>query len=506
MTFSLVTMLLPLSVSQPTFPSPTNVVSRPAASAMSVRAQAALPSGPAMTPMAPIAPLLAAKAIVPEGVRVILLPGSPASHVINGDRFAFRPGYIYRLELSNLPYRPGQTLYPEIEVRGSLVLKPGMKYMEYPIPLKFSEEDIERAVNGIALTKVIYLEDPEKAVPVSTRPDSPLELSSDSEAEALRSASENGRIVAIVRMGDRKPTDEELQARAVPGTVLLPGAQHLPAPAIPPIIPWWTVPLYDPVLGPRDAVEECVLDGGDRQMRMGIGPNARLGGLEPTDVGVEYTMAGQRRVTSSNTVCICSPRFVIQRAEVAAGKLRLATGPRVEHHVTGRTAVQARIGPLADVGREKPVAFAAPIKPMAYVEADGTQLFVASNRPNIIGQIDGLKITGAVVEPEQLTAYPNVCPLSVTKSVEPNDNPKPGDLLWITIRYANTGNRPISDVVLSDSLSGRLEYVAGSALSDRPANFSTLENEAGSTIVRWEFPLTLQPGQRGVVKFQVRVR
>ena len=27
-----------------------------------------------------------------------------------------RPGYVYRFELSNLPYAPGKSLYPEVEV------------------------------------------------------------------------------------------------------------------------------------------------------------------------------------------------------------------------------------------------------------------------------------------------------------------------------------------------------------------------------------------------------
>jgi hypothetical protein len=55
-------------------------------------------------------------------------------------------------------------------------------------------------------------------------------------------------------------------------------------------------------------------------------------------------------------------------------------------------------------------------------------------------------------------------------------------------------------------LSARLEYVPGSAQSDRPSNFTTVENEVGSVIVRWELPGTLLPGQSGVVKFKAKVR
>jgi len=462
---------------------------------------------PEMPVMLPIAPLLAAKVVAPEGVRVTALPGAPGSKVFDAPAvFGFRPGYVYRLELANLPFRPGQTLYPEIEVRGSLVMRPGMKYMDYPIPLTFTSEDLERAVNGVAITKVISLEDPEKAVPAEARADAPIEITTDSEDEAVKAATSSGRLVAIVRFGDRAPTAVELLSRAIPGTVLLPGENRLRSPAAPPVIPWFTIPLFDPKLGPREAVEECTLDGGDRGLRLGIGPQGKIAGLDPTDVGVEFTMGGKRQVISSNVVCICVPRFVIQRAETVPAGLRFATGPGVSHHITAGVEFRARNAPMAEIGREKPIGMLAPVKPMTYVEVDGTASFVASTRPSILGQVEGVQITGSLVEPEQITAYPNVCPLSVTKSVDPADNVKQGDVIWVTLRYINSGNRPISDIVLSDSLSGRLAYIPGSALSDRAANFTTAENEAGSVVVRWEFPTKLLPGQRGVVKFQVRVR
>ena len=64
----------------------------------------------------------------------------------------------------------------------------------------------------------------------------------------------------------------------------------------------------------------------------------------------------------------------------------------------------------------------------------------------------------------------------------------------------------VRDLVVSDSLSGRLEYIPGSAQTDRAANFTVSENEVGSVVVRWELPGELLPGQGGVVKFKARVR
>jgi uncharacterized repeat protein (TIGR01451 family) len=81
-----------------------------------------------------------------------------------------------------------------------------------------------------------------------------------------------------------------------------------------------------------------------------------------------------------------------------------------------------------------------------------------------------------------------------------------GDTVTFYLKYSNRGGRPIDDVALSDSLTGRLEYVPGSAKSDRPAVFTTQENEAGSQILRWEVNGRLLPGQSGVVSFQAKVR
>jgi hypothetical protein len=61
-------------------------------------------------------------------------------------------------------------------------------------------------------------------------------------------------------------------------------------------------------------------------------------------------------------------------------------------------------------------------------------------------------------------------------------------------------------VVVNDSLTGRLEYVPGSAKSERDATFTTQENEAGSVILRWETSGNLLPGQTAIVTFQAKIR
>ncbi|MDY3552012.1 DUF11 domain-containing protein [Gemmata sp. JC717] len=454
-----------------------------------------------------IAPLAAVKFLVPKDVRVTAFPGTPLSRIYNAPAvMGLRPGYAYRFELSNLPYLPGKTLYPEVEIRGTLVPRPGMKYMDYPLPIAFSQTDIERVIKGAVITKVVYLEDPEKALPTEVSPNNPVEMPDPTDAAAVKAATENGRLMAVVRLGNLKPTADQLKPYAVDGTVLLPGEKYLRAPVAPPVFPYYAHPMFDPLLGPKGPKEECFVDGGDKGDPLGIGPAGRIAGLNATDVGVEYTIGGRRKVTTSNVVCICSPRFMIRRSEV------LPSGFDQQHKLVAHTAAQGtgllreRQTPMLEVALTKPAGFEGRVQPSAFVGKVGTAFFIGTSRPAAFAKVENVQVVGVVVEPEQLTAFPFLAPLTVTKSVDPPGPKEPGEFVTITIKYANTGAKAIDDVVVSDSLSPRLEYVAGSAQSDRPSNFAASDNDAGSVVVRWELPGTLLPGQSGTVKFRAKVR
>jgi uncharacterized repeat protein (TIGR01451 family) len=482
----------------------------PSPGAPPVPGMAAPAAPPVMVPFAQPglpcpAPLLAARVLAPQGVRFTLYPGTPLARLFEGPVvFGLRPGYVYRMELTNLPYQPGRSLYPEVEVRGSIVPRPGMKYMDYPIPLLFTQGDIDRALAGSVITKVIYLEDPEKALPATVPLDAPIEIPDATEDQAVRAAFDNGRPVAIVRLGGKIPPPELLQVMAVDGTVLMPDQKYLRAPLLPPVIPWFACPLFDPILGPRPPREECFVDGGDKGAPLGIGPFGRLGGLDPTDVGVEYTIGGKRRVTCSNVVCICSPRFLIRRVELVPVGLVLPVRP-IENIMAKGPIIHQELRPvMAEIAREKPTELAGRIRPIAYVGRVATGFFIGTIRPQVHAQVEGVRVEAAYVEPEVLTGP--LCPLTVTKEVSPSGPVPIGEVVTITIRYKNTGNRPVSDIVVNDSLSGRLEYVVGSQQSDRAANFTATANEVGSLALRWEMPGTILPGQGGVVKFRAKVR
>jgi uncharacterized repeat protein (TIGR01451 family) len=272
------------------------------------------------------------------------------------------------------------------------------------------------------------------------------------------------------------------------------------------VFQYWSVPFYDPLHGSRIPTEECFPNGGDKKDRLGIGPEDQLGGLNATDVGVTFTLNGKRQVVTSNMTTICSPRFLIRRVEDFPNIYDSRQIIAQKDASVGLGAMKELMAPMADIAKEKANEVAGRMRPSIYIGKVGPGLFIGTNKPIAIGQIEGTKVEGALVEPEQLTASPSLGPLTVTKMIDPSGPRQPGDVVTITIRYANTGFKAISDIVVSDSLSGRLEYIQGSAQTDRAANFSTAENEAGSVLLRWELPGDLFPGQAGTIKFKAKVR
>jgi uncharacterized repeat protein (TIGR01451 family) len=130
----------------------------------------------------------------------------------------------------------------------------------------------------------------------------------------------------------------------------------------------------------------------------------------------------------------------------------------------------------------------------------------------IIGRADGMGVVSATAE---LREYVLCCegarvalpeqPLQVCKWASA-EGAQVGDTVTFFIRYNNLGGRPVRDIAITDSLSARLEYVPGTAKSDREAIFVTQENEAGSLLLRWEIKDPLPPGRRGVVSFQAKIK
>ena len=113
-------------------------------------------------------------------------------------------GSVYRLRITNIPLQPGMEVFPTIEVIDRTYPPPGMEF-KFPIPIELSQQELEMALDGKFVTRVIYLEEPDGAVPAAHEPgDQPYFEVRDGE-NPLEVADSLGRPVAILRMGARIP-------------------------------------------------------------------------------------------------------------------------------------------------------------------------------------------------------------------------------------------------------------------------------------------------------------
>ncbi len=112
-------------------------------------------------------------------------------------------GNVYRLKVSGLENFPGVDFYPSIELMDRLHPPTGREE-DFPIDFEFTEEEFEWAANGRLVTKVIYLEQPDR-VP-TTMLDSLQRIQTiEPSRNVLAEADSLGRPMAIVRLGGRTP-------------------------------------------------------------------------------------------------------------------------------------------------------------------------------------------------------------------------------------------------------------------------------------------------------------
>ncbi len=113
-------------------------------------------------------------------------------------------GRTYRFQISGMPEYPGANLYPTIELLDRLH-PPNGREQDFPIPIQFTAEEIETALNDRLVTKVIYLEQPQWAAPLE--PGHPINVDDlPPTANLMQAADRRGRAMAIVRIGGRVPT------------------------------------------------------------------------------------------------------------------------------------------------------------------------------------------------------------------------------------------------------------------------------------------------------------
>ena len=448
---------------------------------------------------------------------------------------------------------------------GHLHRPEGIDPGKYPIRVIFTFDDIDAVLNQARLvTKVIYLEDPTRRLLFHLPKDQIPVVSLNPTEQPLRVAAALGRPMAIVRIGGRRPTLEEVQggpgdlgldyAAALgssPCPFLMQDGSRCPMVAGPPCTAAATPAQR---LLPRD---EYLCDGGDRGIPITVGPDGRMGGIEPRDAAIRFDIGlgprVQPRTLPTNVVCIYAPRFAEVRvttgSNAAVEVQRLNTDVRVQSPTMASVKAQSRRlvqNQSPELARNR--SRASGYKGRAYIDeesnnraAGGYENLVqvssnaqkqtaelARNRqkaglakekvrlqgiktaesPVATGITEGTSEAVRVWAPHQMNGVetpPNRPGLAVIKRVGATEA-EPGDTVTYVIFYRNMGNTPIRDVAIVDSLLPRLEYVKGTSRGPQGTVFTTAVNLVGSTELRRELPGILAPGASGHVSFDVIVR
>ncbi len=115
---------------------------------------------------------------------------------------------VYRLRVANIPGSEGQEVFPTIEIIDRLYPPPG-EQRRFSIPVELTEEDLQLALDGKFVTRVIYLEDAETALPILDKPERQNWFDTGPGENPLLEADRWGRPLAILRLGGRVPEDPE---------------------------------------------------------------------------------------------------------------------------------------------------------------------------------------------------------------------------------------------------------------------------------------------------------
>jgi uncharacterized repeat protein (TIGR01451 family) len=285
---------------------------------------------------------------VPGSGKVTVYNGGPETGVTLASpaQFTIGVGCVYRLKIAGLPDFPGVELFPSIEIFDRLHPPPGREY-EFPVPITITAEEVQKAIDGGMVTKVIYLEQPQFAVTGDLAP-ALLNRMLPPDRNLLIEADRVGRPMILLRMGGRTPDDGHPEEGFFMPPAPLSIEQHPPrasaadvgravlidkatifTPSVPrsetdqeialrlaqrrglgrPTSPRPFASL-EPALPPWEIYpDEYLLDGGDRGLPVHETPSHREG-LEPEDAVAEYRDSkGRPHIVPTNRVAIYSPRF-----------------------------------------------------------------------------------------------------------------------------------------------------------------------------------------------------
>jgi hypothetical protein len=146
-------------------------------------------------------------------------------------------GPVYRFRVTEIPEQPGLELFPTVEMIDRLYPPPGQS-LKFPVPIDLTREEMLMAADGQFVTRVIYVENPQLAIPIAEKsPSDTRWFEVQPGGDPLVAAHGLGRPIAILRIGGRVPEPNQMDEsflfcspsplvyddslRAAPGRVML---------------------------------------------------------------------------------------------------------------------------------------------------------------------------------------------------------------------------------------------------------------------------------------------
>ncbi len=318
------------------------------------------------------------------------------------------------------------------------------------------------------------------------------------------------------------------------------------------MMPMAACPPPIPVVGPF-----LVCDGGDHGSPAKAVGNDRLANLTAGDTVARFRPDDDQpdsndvRLVASNCACVYAPRFGAVRevsrpledaTPVGPGGLvmeQLASlqverqpvwgsvqnvAPEGARKALPGVAIQERIGPLA-VDQGEPALEGDGVEgPNERLGIDKVDLARRRERLHTAIGFDipvawtTIKsanvlmsdIAAQVVAADRGTATlrfesPGRAELTLCKQAG-TDTARVGEEIDFTIYLLNSGDRPLTGIVLADAIPTRLEFVPNSAASSLPADFSTESGDDRSVVATWRLTEPLPAGSSGFVRFRALVR
>lgn len=145
-------------------------------------------------------------------------------------------GHVYRFKVVGIPLREGEEVFPSVELINRLHPPEGQR-VRFPVPIELTREELELALDGNYVTRVVYLENPATAFPMVDPPGIQRFVDIGSRQDPLLAADKLGRPMAIVRIGSRVPllrSDDPNFRFASPPVERYPAEAETPAPAAQP--------------------------------------------------------------------------------------------------------------------------------------------------------------------------------------------------------------------------------------------------------------------------------